>query len=136
MDGAERMAHDDSMSFVSPFEGGAGTPIGPAARPADARLQAADALLDKQQLLSEAQRIAHFGSWWQDRSGRLVWSDEMYRILGVVPQQFTPSADSLPALIHPDDRAEVRERVAAAFAGGVVAEFEFRVLRPDGSERW
>lgn len=102
----------------------------------DARSLAADVLLDKQRLLVEAQRIAHIGSWRQDRSGRIVWSDEMYRIHGVAPHEFTPSADSLPALIHPDDRTAILGQIAAAFAGGVVAEFEFRVLRPDGSERY
>lgn len=124
------------MSSFPPSGGDPAKPIVESAAPADARLQAADALLDKQQLLSEAQRIAQIGSWWQDRSGRLVWSEEMYRIHGVVPNQFAPSADTLPTLIHPDDRAAVRDLLAAAFAGGAVAEFEFRVLRPDGSERW
>jgi PAS domain S-box-containing protein len=99
------------------------------------RQDAADELLDKQRLLAEAQRIAHLGSWRQERSGRIVWSDEMYRIHGVAPQEFVPSADSLQALIHPDDRVAIREQIAAAFVDGVVAEFEFRVVRPDGSER-
>jgi PAS domain S-box-containing protein len=99
------------------------------------RQDAADMLLDKQRLLAEAQRIAHLGSWRQERSGRIVWSDEMYRIHGVAPKEFVPSADSLQALIHPDDRTAIRAQIAAAFAGGVVAEFEFRVVRPDGCER-
>ncbi|MCY7308080.1 MAG: PAS domain S-box protein [Rhodoferax sp.] len=107
-----------------------------AAPSANARLRAADDLIDKQRLLSEAQRIARIGSWWQDRSGRLVWSDEMYQIHGVAAQEFSPSAEGRPALIHPDDRTAVREKVAAAFDGGVVADFEFRVVRPDGAERW
>ena len=59
----------------------------------------------------------------------------MYRIHGVAPHEFRPSADSLPALIDPDDRTAIREQIAAAFAGGVVAEFEFRVVRPDGEVR-
>jgi len=124
------------MSSVPPSADGPAKPIGQGEQPADARLQAADALLDKQHLLSEAQRIANIGSWRLDRNGHLVWSEEMFRIHGVVPDKFAPSADSLPALIHPDDRAKVRELLAADFAGGPVAEFEFRVLRPDGSERW
>ena len=100
-----------------------------------ARLRAADVLLDKQRLLSEAQRIAHVGSWRQGRGGRIVWSDEMYRIHGVTPQGFTPSSESVQALLHPDDRTMVREQIDLAFAGGGVADFEFRVVRPDGSER-
>jgi len=102
---------------------------------AAARLRAADVLLDKQRLLSEAQRIAQVGSWRLDRNGHIVWSDEMYRIHGVTPQRFAPSSDSVRALIHPDDRALVGGQIDAAFAGGAVADFEFRVLRPDGSQR-
>lgn len=108
----------------------------PAVAPAPSdRQNAADVLLDKQRLLAEAQRIAHLGSWRQERSGRIVWSDEMYRIHGVSAQEFVPSAERLQALIHPDDRTAIREQIAAAFVDGVVAEFEFRVVRPDGSER-
>lgn len=112
----------------------------PKAQPAPApapseRQNAADVLLDKQRLLAEAQRIAHLGSWRLERSGRIVWSDEMYRIHGVSPQEFVPSAERLQALIHPDDRTAIREQIAAAFVDGVVAEVEFRVVRPDGSER-
>ncbi len=99
------------------------------------RQDAADELLYKQGLLAEAQRIAQLGSWWQDSRGHIIWSDEMYRINGFAPKAFVPSADSIQALIHPDDRIAIRARMAAAFDDGVVAEFEFRVVRPDGSER-
>lgn len=122
------MDHDTPESRLN------GTPDDPVDAPG-LRTRAADLLLDKRRLLAEAQRIAHIGSWRQDRSGRIVWSKEMYRIHGVAPRAFTPSADSLPALIHPEDRAVIREKFASAFAGGLVAEFEFRVVRPDGSER-
>ena len=61
-----------------------------AAQATSTRLRAADVLLDKQLLLVEAQRIAQVGSWRQHRDGRIVWSDEMYRILGIAPEKFTP----------------------------------------------
>lgn len=102
---------------------------------AAARLRAADVLLDKQRLLSEAQRIAHVGSWHQGRGGRIVWSDEMYRIHGVTPQAFTPTSASVRALVHPDDRTMVKEQIEAALTAGGIADFEFRLVRPDGSER-
>lgn len=101
-----------------------------AATALSARQNAADVLLDKQRLLAEAQRGTHIGRWRQERSGRIVWSDEMYRMHGVSPQEFVPSSEGLQALIHPDDRAAIREQIAAAFVSGVVAEFEFRVVRP------
>ena len=41
---------------------------------------------EKEHRLSESQRIAHIGSWTLDPNdpiGRLIWSDEMYRMYGV-----------------------------------------------------
>ena len=38
--------------------------------------------------LAEAQRIAHLGSWKYDLEKKeLFWSDEMYRILGMIPEE-------------------------------------------------
>ena len=108
---------------------------GRAAQATTTRQRAADVLLDKQRLLVEAERIAKVGSWRQHRDGRIVWSDEMYRILGIAPEKFTPSPESVSALIHSGDRTAMQSRVAAAFAGQAVDEVEFRVMRPDGSER-
>jgi PAS domain S-box-containing protein len=103
---------------------------------AGGRLRAAELLLDKQQRLSEALHMANIGSWWQDRNGRPVWSDEMYRILGLAPHDFTPSADTLELLLHPDDRKVVHAQIDAALAGATAPEIEFRLLRPDGVQRW
>ena len=69
-----------------------------AAQETSTRLRAAAVWLDKQLLLVEAQRIAQriaqliaqVLSWPQHRDGRIDWSDEMYRILGIAPEKFTP----------------------------------------------
>ncbi|MCB1872098.1 MAG: hypothetical protein H6964_13465 [Chromatiaceae bacterium] len=46
------------------------------------------ALQESQQMLSEAQRIAHVGSWnFTSRTNKLTWSDEVYRILGLEKKQ-------------------------------------------------
>ena len=108
---------------------------GRAAQATTTRQRAADVLLDKQRLLVEAERIAKVGSWRQHRDGRIAWSDEMYRILGIAPEKFTPSPESVSALIHSGDRTAMQSRVAAACSGQAVDEVEFRVMRPDGSER-
>ena len=50
------------------------------------RKQAEAALQEKERLLSEAQRIAHIGSWSYDIvSDALQYSDEMYRLLDTSP---------------------------------------------------
>jgi PAS domain S-box-containing protein len=55
-----------------------------------------------------------------------------------VEELITGGGDLIRALIHPDDFHSVGERLSylARHPDGEVAEFELRVLRPDGSYRW
>ena len=54
------------------------------ARDVTERRNAEDALRARELQLREAQAIADIGSWeWSPASGRLDWSDHMYRICGV-----------------------------------------------------
>ena len=42
-----------------------------------------------QEQLAEAQRISHLGSFeWDIREDRVSWSEELYRIFGVAPEEF------------------------------------------------
>ncbi|MGK2941716.1 MAG: PAS domain-containing protein, partial [Immundisolibacter sp.] len=94
------------------------------------------ALLEKQQALSEAQRIAQVGSWsWQLDTGTIVWSDETYRLYGVSPEQFVPCPEAFIALINAEDRPVMRAWVEACVAGQEPADMEFRVTHPDGEVR-
>src|SRR5688572_22961036 len=46
------------------------------------------ALEKKNKQLEEAQSIAHIGSWeWDIRNDTIIWSDELYRIYGMQPQE-------------------------------------------------
>jgi PAS domain S-box-containing protein len=86
--------------------------------------------------LSEAQEVAHIGSWdWEPQAGRLLWSEELYRIYGVPPRSFQPSYERFLAMTHADDRPKVIETVDRALADGQPFEFEFRLLRADGVTR-
>ena len=82
-------------------------------------------------MLEESQRHARVGTWTLSLdTGRLSWSPELYRILGIEPG-IEPDADRFHALIHPDDRDRVvatAERVART---GVPEPHEFRILRGD-----
>lgn len=60
--------------------------------------------------LARAQEIAHLGSWELDLHAQtLVWSDEVFRILGCEPGEFVPTYESFLQWVHPDDRALVDE---------------------------
>jgi PAS domain S-box-containing protein len=102
------------------------------------RKQAEEALLEKEQRLSESQRIAHIGSWTcdlKDPIGQLVWSDEMYRMYGVSRDTFTPTVEELLKRIIPEDRPTIRKWMTACAAGEKPADVEFRLRRPDGTVR-
>src|SRR5690606_3432453 len=63
-----------------------------------ARKQAEDALGRSLADLREAQRIARLGNWTLDlRSGRLEWSDEVFRIFELDPTRFPASYEAFLA---------------------------------------
>ncbi len=100
------------------------------------RQQAEEALREKEYLLSESQRIGHIGTWSADpATGAGVWTPEMYRLFGVSPDTFVPTADAFLDLLYPEDRDAMREWIRAALAGEHPGGLEIRVPLPDGSVR-
>jgi signal transduction histidine kinase/CheY-like chemotaxis protein len=87
-------------------------------------------------LLREAERIAHLGTWtWDLGSGRVTWSDELFRILGHEPGSIPPSVETFFAAVHADDRARVQETTEHAIREGILPLVDCRVVRRDGSIR-
>ncbi|HEV2133022.1 MAG TPA: CHASE3 domain-containing protein [Terracidiphilus sp.] len=66
----------------------------------------------------------------------LWWSPETYALFGVNPEGFKPARDSFAALIHADDRAMFMEHWDENIAEFQPINREFRILKPDGKERW
>lgn len=94
-------------------------------------------LAHSQELLSEAQRIAHVGHWdWNTRTNELKWSDERYRISGHEPGTFVPTFTNFIEAIHPDDRARVTSAIQDALRSEKPYQEEFRIFRADGQARW
>ena len=86
--------------------------------------------------LAEAQHLAHIGSWeWDLINQRLIWSDELYRIFGSKPQQFTPTYDLFLEYVHPADRDFVSSTVQTARNTLEPFDFRFRIIHPDSSTR-
>ena len=96
-----------------------------------------EALRESERGLAEAQRIAHLGNWdWNIITNSLLWSDEIYRIFGLQPQEFGATYDAFLNSVHPDDREAVQEAVNRSVADPNVSyNIDHRVVRPDGSER-
>ena len=91
----------------------------------------------REQQLSEAQKITHLGSWeWEVTRGGAVWSDEMYRILGLSLQDGTASYRAFLERVHPEDRESLQNAVRQALESRQpVSSHYFRIVRPDGAIR-
>ena len=62
------------------------------------------ALLESEKRMNRSQEIAHLGSWELDLlKNHLLWSDEVYRIFGLKPQEFGATYEAFLEAIHPDD---------------------------------
>jgi len=88
-------------------------------------------------MLSRAQSIAHVGSWQYDVNKNIIeWSDELYRIFGILPGQFDLSLENIRSRIHPDDREKHDRIIAAAISTGHYDPEEYRIILPDGTFRY
>jgi PAS domain S-box-containing protein len=86
--------------------------------------------------LEEAQRVAHMGHYYWDLiANRVTWSDELYRIYGLTPQEGPIDMAMVSEMIHPDDREHVFRAAEEAVRSGVHTEAEHRVVRPNGEVR-
>ena len=93
-------------------------------------------LRESERRLEEAQRLAHVGYWERDvETGASVWSDETYRVFGLVPQERNVPLAELFELVHPEDRP-LFVAATTALRGGRPYELEYRVLRPNGDVRF
>jgi len=98
------------------------------------------AIEESQARLAKAQRIARVGSWEYDPlSSTVVWSGEMYRLLGRDPARGVPEFEEAMAHYHPEDAPELVRLVQRAAKEGVGYELDLRG-RPgsfgDGLTRW
>ena len=92
---------------------------------------------ESKERLSEAQRIAHIGSWDRDFSTNSVyWSDEMYRLFSLTPETFTHSLDEIVELVHPDDREFAADSLIKTIGNRQKKiEYEYRIINPDKTYR-
>lgn len=89
-----------------------------------------------QEALERAEELARTGSWdWDLERDVLLWSDNMFRLLGLEPGAIVPSPEYVIDQVHPGDRERVNAEIESTRQGGRPPDITYRVVLPDGSVR-
>lgn len=87
--------------------------------------------------LNDAQRLAHVGSWELDLvTNAMIWSDEVFRILEIDPEQSAASYQALIGAVHPEDREKVEAAYAESLKTREPYSIDHRLLFPDGRVKY
>lgn len=93
-----------------------------------------EALRRSESFLADGQRISHTGTWgWNLSTGKLVWSEEHFRIFGFDPEKTEPSFQLFLEAVHLEDRAFIERGLDEAVRGKSGFDMEFRIALADGS---
>ncbi|MDB5991520.1 MAG: hypothetical protein JWQ10_2923 [Herbaspirillum sp.] len=86
--------------------------------------------------LRAPQPIEGAGNWeLHIADNRLVWSEEIYKIFGVVQDSFPSRAKEFYSFIHPEDRQRLYVDTQRALRGEETMDVEHRIVLPDGTLR-
>jgi PAS domain S-box-containing protein len=86
--------------------------------------------------LAEAQRVARLGNWnWNISTNKLYWSDEVFRIFGLLPQEFGPTYEAFLNTVHADDRELVKKSIDEALRRNKPFSIDHCIVRADGEVR-
>jgi PAS domain S-box-containing protein len=87
--------------------------------------------------LVEAQHIALLGSWtWDVNTNTTKWSEALYHIYGLRPEDVPATVEGYLSVVHPDDRERVSALVTRALETCQGVSFEHRITWPDKSVRF
>lgn len=94
-------------------------------------------IVEANQKLKTAQEIAHLGYWEHDlETNKLFWSEEVYNIWGLDPDQHDQTIEDFRKSIHPDDLEYFDTQQEIAISGDDDLDIEFRIILPDGTIKW
>lgn len=79
------------------------------------------------------QAITHIGNWsWDINADVVIWSDEMYRIYGLVPQSENISLERFLSFVHPEDREQRLQEIKKSIETGIADDYVIRIQTPNG----
>jgi PAS domain S-box-containing protein len=96
-----------------------------------------DELRKSKESLAQAQAIAHLGSWeWNISNNTMWWSNEMYKLFGLEPNQFVATYEAYLDFIHPEDLHAVKKSMKKASKKKSQYSIEHRIVLHHGDMRF
>lgn len=101
------------------------------------RENALEELRDNEGKLIAAQNIAKLGYFKLDiQKEKFFWSHEVFNMLNLSEATYKANLELFLQLLHPEDKESFTKARSATIAGRKEMDFEFRVLQPNGTEKW
>ncbi|MDD2895004.1 MAG: diguanylate cyclase [Aliarcobacter sp.] len=94
-------------------------------------------LFKKDAVLNEVQKIAKLGYWELDiLENKLKWSDEVYHIFGLAPQEFEATYETFLKYVHPEDVDIVNKAYTDSLKNKSSYQVEHRVITKSGEIKY
>ncbi len=101
------------------------------------RIATEQALRRSEEHLRLAQEAGGIGTWeWDLETGHMIWSAQMFRVLGLEPSDKPDLKKLLLDCVHPEERETVENALSAFRSRPGPLRMEVRVICPNGTTRW
>ena len=98
--------------------------------------EASQKLTQSEALLREAEAISHNGSWeWFIDENSFFWSDELFRIHGLLPSQNKIDLGYYATILHPEDSSTFFDTLEKSKITRYPFSLEYRIVKPNGDVR-
>ncbi len=101
-----------------------------------ARKRATQQLRESEERLTLAAEAAEFGVWVWNVTDNRIWGTETWRRLFGFPSGEDIGFENLFQRIHPEDRETVEQEIKCAATDEADHLREYRIILPDGTQRW
>lgn len=101
------------------------------------RKTALQELVKSRHNLETAEAMAGIGNWeWDVKSDRVLWSKNLYVLMGLDPDKVEPSRQAFFDRVHPEDLPEILTEMEKVMEGQVkTTSIKCRIITPDGQTR-
>lgn len=96
-----------------------------------------DAFYQLREIIRISERLGNSGSWYiKADTGETWYSDNIFRIHGILPQSLNSHPNTFTSFIHGDEKIIVSEAFDKGYRERVPVHLDFRIITPDGNEKF